>query len=48
LKKPRKRFVVEFDSNIKRIANMRITIGAIHLVARDAAGTMDLLGDKAG
>ncbi|KAF1935061.1 acyl-CoA dehydrogenase family member 11 [Clathrospora elynae] len=47
-KKPRGKFIGEFDSNIERIADMRMTIDAMRLVVLNAADTMDLKGNKAG
>ncbi|KAK1907163.1 hypothetical protein P3342_006351 [Pyrenophora teres f. teres] len=47
-KKPRGKFIGEFDSNIERIADMRMTIDAMRLVVLNAADTMDLQGNKAG
>jgi acyl-CoA dehydrogenase len=48
LKKPRGKFISEFDSNVERIADMRMTIDAMRLVGLNAADTMDLQGNKAG
>jgi acyl-CoA dehydrogenase len=45
--KPRGKFVGEFDSNIARIADMRMTINAMHLVVLNAADTMNRQGNKA-
>lgn len=47
-KKPRGKFIGEFDSNIERIADMRMTIDAMHLIVLNAADTMDMQGNKAG
>ncbi|KAI8932300.1 hypothetical protein NX059_010496 [Plenodomus lindquistii] len=47
-KKPRGKFVGEFDSNIERIADMHMTIDAMRLVVLNAADTMDIYGNKAG
>ncbi|KAF2852468.1 acyl-CoA dehydrogenase/oxidase C-terminal [Plenodomus tracheiphilus IPT5] len=47
-KKPRGKFIGEFDSNIERIADMRMTIDAMRLVVSNAADTMDVQGNKAG
>jgi hypothetical protein len=45
-KKPRGRFIGECDSNIERIADMRMTIDAMRLVVLNAADTMDLQRSK--
>ncbi|KAG7105199.1 Acyl-CoA dehydrogenase family member 10 like protein [Verticillium longisporum] len=47
-KKPRGRFIGDFDSNIERVAQMRLELDAARLVVLNAADTMDLLGNKAG
>lgn len=47
-KKPRGKLIAEFDSNIERIAQMRLEIDAMRLVVMNAADTMDVLGNKAG
>jgi acyl-CoA dehydrogenase len=47
-KKPRGKFIGDFDSNIERIADMRMTIDSMRLVVLNAADTMDLQGNKAG
>jgi acyl-CoA dehydrogenase len=47
-KKPRGKFIGEFDSNIERIAQMRLELDAARLVVLNAADTMDLHGNKAG
>jgi alkylation response protein AidB-like acyl-CoA dehydrogenase len=47
-KKPRGKFIGEFDSNIERIADMRMTIDSMRLVVLNAADTMDYAGNKAG
>lgn len=47
-KKPRGKLIGEFDSNIERIADMRMTIDSMRLVVLNAADTMDLQGNKAG
>lgn len=46
-KKPRGKFIGEFDSNIERIAQMRLKIDAARLVVLNAADIMDQLGNKA-
>ncbi|KAF2430458.1 acyl-CoA dehydrogenase NM domain-like protein [Tothia fuscella] len=46
--KPRGKFIGEFDSNIERIAQMRLQLDSMRLVVLNAADTMDLLGNKAG
>jgi len=48
LKKPRGKLIAEFDSNIERIAQMRLEIDAMRLVVLNAADTMDIMGNKAG
>ncbi|KAI1859657.1 uncharacterized protein JN550_011852 [Neoarthrinium moseri] len=47
-KKPRGRFIGDFDSNIERIAQMRLELDAARLVVLNAADTMDTHGNKAG
>ncbi|KAI0160647.1 acyl-CoA dehydrogenase family member 10 [Xylariaceae sp. FL1272] len=47
-KKPRGKLIGEFDSNIERVAQMRLEIDAMRLVVLNAADTMDLHGNKAG
>jgi alkylation response protein AidB-like acyl-CoA dehydrogenase len=47
-KKPRGKLIGQFDSNIERIAQMRLEIDSMRLVVLNAADTMDLLGNKAG
>lgn len=47
-KKPRGKLIGEFDSNIERLADMRMEIDALRLVVLNAAETMDLLGNVAG
>ncbi|KAL0934685.1 acyl-CoA dehydrogenase [Colletotrichum truncatum] len=47
-KKPRGKLIGEFDSNIERIAQMRLELDAARLIVLNAADTMDLLGNKAG
>ena len=47
-KMPRGKLMGEFDSNIERIADMRMTIDAMRLVVLNAADTMDIQGNKAG
>ncbi|KAF4784804.1 acyl-CoA dehydrogenase family member 10 [Colletotrichum scovillei] len=47
-KKPRGKLIGEFDSNIERVAQMRLELDAARLVVLNAADTMDLLGNKAG
>ncbi|MCJ1303975.1 hypothetical protein MMC08_006786 [Hypocenomyce scalaris] len=47
-KKPRGKLIGEFDSNIERIADMRMKLGAARLVVLNAADTMDIMGNKAG
>ncbi|KAF9883325.1 hypothetical protein FE257_003743 [Aspergillus nanangensis] len=47
-KKPRGKLIGEFDSNIERLADMRIEIDALRLLVFNTAHTMDTLGNKAG
>jgi acyl-CoA dehydrogenase len=47
-KKPRGRLIGDFDSNIERLATMRLQIDSMRLVVLNAADTMDQLGNKAG
>jgi alkylation response protein AidB-like acyl-CoA dehydrogenase len=47
-KKPRGKFIGDFDSNIERLASMRLQIDAMRLVVLNAADTMDARGNKAG
>ncbi|KAJ0339447.1 hypothetical protein COL922a_004369 [Colletotrichum nupharicola] len=47
-KRPRGKLIGEFDSNIERVAQMRLELDAARLVVLNAADTMDLLGNKAG
>ncbi|OAL35799.1 hypothetical protein AYO20_04949 [Fonsecaea nubica] len=47
-KKPRGKLIGEFDSNIERLADMRMEIDALRLVVLNAAETMDLMGNVAG
>ena len=47
-KKPRGKLIGEFDSNIERLASMRLQLDAMRLVVMNAADTMDLKGNKAG
>jgi acyl-CoA dehydrogenase len=47
-KKPRGKLIGEFDSNIERIAQMRLQLDSMRLIVLNAADTMDLMGNKAG
>ena len=47
-KMPRGKFIGQFDSNIERLATMRLEIDALRLVVLNAADTMDAKGNKAG
>lgn len=47
-KKPRGKLIGEFDSNIERLAQMRLELDAMRLVVLNAADTMDTYGNKAG
>ena len=46
--RPRGKLIGEFDSNIERVATMRLQIDSLRLVVLNAADTMDQLGNKAG
>ncbi|KAK0262371.1 hypothetical protein LTS09_003081 [Friedmanniomyces endolithicus] len=47
-KKPRGRLIGDFDSNIERLAAMRLQLDSMRLVVLNAAYTMDVHGNKAG
>ena len=47
-KKPRGKLIGEFDSNIERLASMRLQLDSLRLVVMNAADTMDIKGNKAG
>ena len=47
-KRPRGRAIGDFDSNIERIAQMRLELDSARLVVLNAADTMDIHGNKAG
>ncbi|PGH26443.1 hypothetical protein AJ80_01941 [Polytolypa hystricis UAMH7299] len=47
-KKPRGKMLGEFDSNVERIAQMRLELDSARLVVLNAADTMDIHGNKAG
>ncbi|KAF2669343.1 acyl-CoA dehydrogenase family member 11 [Microthyrium microscopicum] len=47
IKKPRGKLIGEFDSNIERIATMRLELDSMRQVVLNAADTMDLYGGKA-
>lgn len=47
-KKPRGKLIGAFDSNIERLADMRMEIDSMRLVVQNAADTMDIRGNKAG
>lgn len=47
-KKPRGKLLGEFDSNIERLAAMRMQLDSLRLVVLNAAHTMDKYGNKAG
>lgn len=47
-KKPRGKLIGQFDSNVERLAEMRLEIDAMRLVVLNAADTMDARGNKAG
>jgi len=47
-KKPRGKLIGEFDSNIERLASMRLQLDSMRLVVLNAAHTMDVHGNKAG
>lgn len=46
-KKPRGKLIGMFDSNIEKIAQMRLEIDSMRLMVLNAADSMDLLGNKA-
>jgi acyl-CoA dehydrogenase len=47
-KKPRGKLIGEFDSNIERIAQMRMQLDSMRQVVMNAADTIDIHGNKAG
>jgi acyl-CoA dehydrogenase len=47
-KRPRGKLIGEFDSNIEKIAQMRLEIDSAYLVVLNAADTMDTFSNKAG
>lgn len=47
-KKPRGRFIGDYDSNIERLASMRMQLDSMRLIVMNAAHTMDVKGNKAG
>lgn len=47
-KKPRGKLIGEFDSNIERLAQMRLDIDTMRLIVLNAAETMDIMGNRAG
>lgn len=47
-KQPRGKLIGQFDSNIERIAQMRLELDALRLVVFNAAHTMDASGNKSG
>ncbi|KAL4919156.1 acyl-CoA dehydrogenase/oxidase [Aspergillus aurantiobrunneus] len=47
-KQPRGKLIGQFDSNIERIAQMRLDLDALRLVVFNAAHTMDAYGNKSG
>ncbi|KAL4963409.1 acyl-CoA dehydrogenase/oxidase [Aspergillus stella-maris] len=47
-KKPRGKLIGQFDSNIERIAQMRLELDALRQVVFNAAYTMDAFGNKSG
>jgi alkylation response protein AidB-like acyl-CoA dehydrogenase len=47
-KTPRGKLIGQFDSNIERIAQIRLEIDQARLVVLNAADTMDIHGNKAG
>jgi alkylation response protein AidB-like acyl-CoA dehydrogenase len=46
--KPRGKLIGEFDSNIERVAQMRLELDAMRFVVYNAAETIDLHGPKFG
>jgi len=47
-KKPRGKLIGEFDSNIEKLAQMRLDLDTMRLIVLNAAETMDIRGNKAG
>ena len=47
-KRPRGKLIGQFDSNIERIAQMRLELDALRLTVLNAANTMDYFGNKNG
>lgn len=47
-KKPRGKLIGQFDSNIERLASMRMDLDSMRLIVLNAADTMDIHGNKAG
>lgn len=47
-KKPRGRLLADFDSNVERLATMRMELDSMRLVVMNAANTMDVQGNKSG
>ncbi|KAF2165606.1 hypothetical protein M409DRAFT_23899 [Zasmidium cellare ATCC 36951] len=47
-KKPRGKLIGAFDSNIERLAHIRMTLDSLRGVVLNAAHTMDVRGNKAG
>ncbi|KAF1810752.1 acyl-CoA dehydrogenase NM domain-like protein [Eremomyces bilateralis CBS 781.70] len=47
-KKPRGKLIGEFDSNIERVAYMRMRLDSMRQIVMNAADTMDIMGNKAG
>ncbi|EME77262.1 uncharacterized protein MYCFIDRAFT_83213 [Pseudocercospora fijiensis CIRAD86] len=47
-KKPRGKLIGDFDSNIERLASMRMQLDSLRLIVMNAAHTMDIAGNKAG
>lgn len=44
--KPRGKLIGDFDSNVERIAQMRLELDAMRFVVYNAAETIDLVGPK--
>lgn len=47
-KRPRGKLIGQFDSNVERIAQMRLELDALRLTVLNAANTMDYFGNKNG
>jgi acyl-CoA dehydrogenase len=47
-KKPRGKLIGQFDSNIEKLASMRMDLDSMRMIVLNAADTMDIHGNKAG